>query len=254
MQLAFVLFAETQPIDAAALAARVKNLYALEQVTPVATEPGSTVVEIEIDGVVVMVASVGAPFPTDELRQLPPVSLRGWEDDKPDVSSRNHLIVTTHGHKDDRQAASLVTLVSSALCASESCRGIFWGTSDEFVSPRLMAEHARDAAAGETAADLWVNTYPYRANEGMGLTTSGLAEFVGREIHLLPHADHNAEELIGLGIDLADYLITNGPVLKNGHTVGFTDAQNLRVRWTEETVDGEEEPRRWIELKVEPAR
>jgi hypothetical protein len=251
VQVAFVISDVALDIDAIELAQRLKVQFSIERIEALPPEAGSSILQITIDGVIVMIAPMGVGYPASDLESLPHVSRRGWNGKTPDYQSRDHAIVTTFGARSEKEAAAMLTVVTAGLCAAPTCKGVVWGNSGEFLHPATLPQYARDALGAEPPIAMWVNTLPYRTRDGIGLTTRGLATFVGRELHFVPHRDHSAEDLIGRGVDFSTYLFEQGLVLLDKQSVGYSKTDKLRVRWTEENVDGEDEPIKWIELHVE---
>lgn len=62
--------------------------------------------------------------------------------------------------------------------------------------------------------------------------TTGLAPFIGREIEFMPSTLPPAT-IAQRVISTAQYLITNGLVLKDGDTLGVTETEKIRVRFAE---------------------
>lgn len=252
VQIAFVVSDSHINVDAATLAQRVRNQFGVEKVEPLA--PSDGIVEIKIDGVTVMIAPMGAAYPTSDLDSLPGISVRGWASGKrPDFTNKDHAILTVVGEHDEKKAAAALTVAAAALCVPATCVGVMWGPSEEFVHPSHIASAAKEAFSNAPPTTLWINTLPYQTKDGFGLTTQGLSTFIGRELHFLPHREYTLEDLLGFSLDVSDYLFEKGGIIQNGDTLDFSDTSNLRARWVDENVDGEKEPLHWIELSVEPA-
>lgn len=253
VQIAFVLSDSHIDVDAATLAQRVRSQFGVERVEPLA--PSDGIAEIKIDGVTVMIAPMGVAYPASDLDSLPSISVRGWRSGRPpDFANKDHAILTVVGEDNKKKAAAALTVAAAALCDPATCVGVMWASSEEFVHPSLIASAAKEAFGKAPPTTLWINTLPYETKDGFGLTTQGLSTFIGRELHFLPHREYTLEDLLVFSIDVSDYLLENGGVIRNGDTLDFSDTSNLRARWIDEKVEGEDEPQRWIELEVEPTR
>jgi hypothetical protein len=80
--------------------------------------------------------------------------------------------------------------------------------------------------AGSTYATSCVS---YDRERGFSLSTQGMEDFQLREIEA---KDVNQEglEVFSLLLGTAQYLVKNGPVIKDGDTIGDSPALNIRVR------------------------
>jgi hypothetical protein len=131
--------------------------------------------------------------------------------------------------------------------------GIYWGTSNVLAHKSIVLEAAEDVAIERPATALWVNAHPYQDDVGIGLTTEGLAAFVGRELHFLPHCEHQIDDLFNRALNFAEYLYANGLVVKDGESLGYSETDKFRARWTDEQCE-DGKVLKWIEFRVETAR
>src|SRR5262249_23136872 len=76
---------------------------------------------------------------------------------------------------------------------------------------------------------LWIDIAPLQSAGGVEVVTIGLSSFVGREIEYeVGRAD--AAEVFPKVAGLAGYLIQHGDVVKDGDTMGESEADRIRVR------------------------
>ena len=168
--------------------------------------------------------------------------------ESPESHKAHAVVVGTGG--DAKGVAVALTLVAAELCRAEACLGIYWGTSAVLAHKTLFVEVTGGVAVDAPAISLWVNAHPYETAEGIGLTTQGLSTFIGRDLHFLPHASHDLDGIFDRALDYSEYLYSNGLVVKDGESLGYSETDIYRARWSEERDEGDATTK-WIELRVE---
>ena len=171
-----------------------------------------------------------APFPDDP--GFWAGVAQGWRDAETVAAQhRAHVIVLTVGDSDTPLAsARLTTAVAGALIASvPECSAVVW-----------CAKVAKPAEAWEEMSRksfapypdypfmLWIDALPFRSETGLGVVTTGLSEFVGREIEF--ESDRlDVVTLFRKTLGLAAYLIEHGDKVKDGDTFGGSEQERLTV-------------------------
>ncbi len=158
-------------------------------------------------------------------------------------STTNHIVVAlmqdTKDHMSALNGAAAVTMISGAIAALLPINAVVFSESGSIVNGAQIVEEAQGFAQGEIPIMLWMLISFFRSEKivsgrpDVGGRSSGLAAFIGREIVFTPAplmpADI-AERLVGL----CQYLVTNGPVIKDGETVGLTEDEKFHVHYTKE--------------------
>ncbi|MBV9243721.1 MAG: DUF4261 domain-containing protein [Methylobacteriaceae bacterium] len=144
-------------------------------------------------------------------------------------------------HQEAVQQATLVMLLSAALAESASTIGAYWCAGETVTEKSQFVDYARSLAA-ETLwpTDVWVQLAWTKGPEQdgkrtFGLFTIGLLPFVGRELEFTPAALPPAVICLRV-VATAHYLISNGPVLRDGSTVGIDPAERIRIHAHDERV------------------
>lgn len=185
----------------------------------------------------ISVMFVPAPLPRDAWE--PAVALdRLWPEARATIeASRAHVVIaglrpkTTHEDVFDRALA--VTVIAAALALHLPVTAAIFADSARVVPQGEVIEAANGLAERCVPAELWANIHFYndekRGKPRIGAATRGLAPFVGRELELQP----SALDLMGVAqrmLGLSEYLITHGPVIGDGETVGLTPDEQIKVR------------------------
>lgn len=238
-QLCMPLLRSTDGITAARLIASWGRLF---PTLPPATEIGdgpatskasdTSVIGLKCGGADAFVALMPAKVPGTEVADAARMSWMWKREREKDLASYTaHAIVMTMSGS-PLAAATLVTRVAACVVDAGDCVGVYWGNASLLHMPELFKAGAEDLLEeGQPAPLLWVNvlasadspTGPYTLST-LGMEYFGLDEF---EI-----VDSRAElgDLRERLYNLAGYVLENGPVLKDGHTVGNSVAERIKIR------------------------
>ncbi len=201
--------------------------------------------------------SIDAPMPPGHLDSSIAAAELTWRDARVKLGPHKaHIIVAAMGGADGFAKAvgqaSDVTIVTAALCDIAPALGVYWCSGDVVTKPEHFQEGAAGFFAGRPPVDNWLQLRFFRGNAengrpAVGMMTTGLMPFVGREIEFPPaelHPSVVAQRVIGT----AHYLLANGPVVDHGHTIGISNAEAIRVRHRDR---GRYIPRPVYELSLE---
>lgn len=173
---------------------------------------------------------IDAPFPAGDLGNDPEQRMV-WPDCAAESRAwRSHLVVLTMGGGTDfaarRTAAADQLRVAAAIAEGTGARAVAWGGAMVFhPAQAFVAAIARSPLAPDVLVrGRWYGDGWSRA----GLQTEGLAAFD------LPEVDHPptgepAHEIANRVLNIAAYLMAQGMVLKDGDTLGPTEAPVMRV-------------------------
>lgn len=232
------------------LARRYAELYpkALKQLDPVegspSTEPGQSIV-LTLDGLVITVMFLAAPLPDDSYMDALALEMV-WPESKLALKKmRSHVIVASLQASIDYasavRTATAVTMVSNALASLLPTLAVISDEGQTVVPPdRFMAETLA-LVAGETPVSLWTSLI-FRSesrdtdgNPRLTVMTNGLLPFIGRELELYATTlkPYDAASRV---IGLCQYLITSGPVIKDGDSVGMTDEEKIQAVYRAEGI------------------
>jgi hypothetical protein len=194
-----------------------------------------------------VVMSMPAPIPNDD--NLWKRASRTWLEAL-SVAGRHraHYVVSTMGAAENRadiarltdlESARLVTAVVGGLIASTpGCCAVVWGNKVA-RSPQMWLDRSRKAFAPfpDYPFTLWVEIIPFPSVRTTGAVTVGLDSFAGRDIEFdLEGMDHAT--VIDRVAGLAIYLIEHGGVVKDGDTIGVSEADRIQVHYRTSRFNG----------------
>lgn len=149
-----------------------------------------------------------------------------------------HVIVAalkeSRGHTDAINLAGAVMSVASCLCDVVSAIGVYWVTGETVTPAQRFQSYTEQLFGGAAPIEVWVQFIwldgpPKDGARTIGVITTGLMPFIGREIEFLPAPLHPrviADRLTGT----ISYLLSNGPVLRDGDTLGSRDDERISIR------------------------
>ncbi|EJL87584.1 hypothetical protein PMI15_00952 [Polaromonas sp. CF318] len=226
--LAFVVLAEPKMPSGeqvkAALQQRLGNSLLIDKM-----EAGDQVILFRVAEGTVAIGLVDSPIPNKELEDVCRFAWY-WPDACQSVAPHKaHLIVTMLDVKLDKVGAALLLtqVVASFMPDANAIAGYWQGnlqSRDVFLKLSGVASRQR------LPVMLWVN---YRLSndllKGWSISTRGMKEFDLMEIES-KDANVDGKSLFTLVAWMSDYLISKGPVILDGDTVGESPAQKIQVR------------------------
>lgn len=234
--LTLVLLEDPAPPDmfavVQALRARHPELAAevIAGTSPAGTHSADTPL-IRCGGKFVAVMSMPAPIPEDA--NLWSRAATAWPEGKTVAARhRGHLIVSVIGKSEQLLPVARITtaVVGALIEVMPECCAVVWDT--KVARPaELWLDMSRWSFAPfpDYPFTLWIDVVPFRSRSGIGVVTTGLSAFAGREIEFetdtltLPML---LEEVSGIAV----YLIEHGPVISDGDTIGASETERFTVR------------------------
>ncbi|MBY0368342.1 MAG: DUF4261 domain-containing protein [Proteobacteria bacterium] len=185
------------------------------------------VILLRTRGGTVMVGLIDAPLPKGTVDDLCPSTWYWPKACEVTAAHRAHAVVSVLGTDLDRLDAHLLQTDAVAALMDANALGSYWGASlhpkESFLA--LSAESTREVPP----AWLWVNFRLSKDANGLSLSTQGMEAFDLREIET-KDVKRSGRDVFFLLEGLAQYLISKGPVIKDGETIGDSPALNIRVR------------------------
>lgn len=178
----------------------------------------------------VIIAFMRAPIPWSDL-EGPCQTSWLWKDAEAALSDHaGHLIVTVLSKEGPVEQSRLLTQIcASVLATCEQAPGVFWSNATLLVPSKVFQDFARDVMPHGPPLHIWVD---FRAGpSGKGKTsgfTTGMAALGHMEFET-ESASEPPGELRERFIALANYLLENGPVIKDGDTIGEDANERIRV-------------------------
>lgn len=196
---------------------------------------------IPCDGSLLITGLVDTPLPKHHWQNW--VEQAWWWPEAADVMSTNqaHLIVSSTWDKSSRLDAHVKhTLVVREFVDQLPAIAVTWGSA--LVSADQYAgEFHRFQSEKVLPVRLWVLIQISGDGQGgtivstLGMDAFGLKEI---EANSAPMEPQDALQFVN---NLAGYLITNGPVVKDGDTVGGSETERISIRFAPSFRDGVDE-------------
>ncbi len=128
----------------------------------------------------------------------------------------------------DRLDASLLLTHVVATLMDSNAIASYWGASlqsrDAFL--RQSEKISRDLPP----VWLWVNfRVSAEPDKGISLSTQGMEAFGLREIEA-KDVNRSGREVFSLLVGMGQYLVSEGPIIRDGETIGDSPLLNIRVR------------------------
>ncbi|SMC29126.1 protein of unknown function [Andreprevotia lacus DSM 23236] len=235
LQMSVVLCQGSGLLDAAALArALARRFPELPALSEVSVKDGIISASWD-EGINIAVSSTAAPWPWSDL-EGPCASGALWPPEEAEGALRahsSHLIVTVFGELEPLALCSLLTqLTTAVLDEADGALGVFWANAALVAPKPLFIEFATEMMPEDLPLPIWVDFRVGWSGERIsagftcGLAKLGHREFEAQEVPEKP------SELRERLYDLAAYVLKQGPVLKDGDTLGRDEEERIRVAYT----------------------
>ena len=199
--------------------------------------PAATKVEEEEDTLslqlgdsLVVMAKMPAPFPWKDLEGPCATSIL-WKNAAQEVKRHTiHWIVTVHGELAPVMLSTRLTQVTAAAMAScPAAIGVYWGNATLIVPKNIFIEFAKEVLPHGPPLHVWVD---FRVGRDSETTSSGFTAGMKALGHMEFETQRSPEppgELRERLLALAGYVVENGPVIRDGDTVGEDAQERIRV-------------------------
>jgi hypothetical protein len=144
-----------------------------------------------------------------------------------------HWIVTVSADLNPVEMSTLLTQVTaSTMMACPSAIGVYWGNATLVVPKNIFIDFAREVLPHGPPLDIWVDfrVGPDGEHTSAGFTTGMKA--LGHMEFETQNAPESFGELRERFLALAGYVLENGPVIRDGDTVGEDAEERVRVAYS----------------------
>jgi hypothetical protein len=241
ISLAFVPLAAKARIYAKDVAADIARKWPdFPDVKPEEGNPGQ--LSFETGGLSVIAQYVPRPIPWGDLEEPCQTSML-WEDAEEELRDHaGHMIVTTFGDAEPLDRMKFLTVVlAGMLGACDKALGVYWGGARLVVPSKLFQDMAKDILPDGLPLFIWIG---FRAGKNDDGTTSGFTTGL-RDLGHREFETDNATDSVGTLrerlFNLSCYVLENGPVIKDGNTVGADESEKIRVVYSESLFGNEGE-------------
>jgi len=120
-----------------------------------------------------------------------------------------------------------LTHLTAAVAAHVDAAGIYWSGGRLVHDPQVFLEESRSASPAKLPLHLWIDLRIEANDDGtLRLFTTGMKALDKMEIEI-PHCRHDAKELFDFAYSIADYLLSRGAEIRDGHTVGRCEVEKV---------------------------
>ena len=228
IQIAFVMFGDEERVSFPSLQ---KSLHASWPNLPSPTEHDQTetTIAFRIGDLDVILGHMPAPIPWSDL-EGPCSSSILWKNAKVEVKKhKSHYIVTVQGEADAIELCTLLTKVTAAILSTTNALGVYWGSATLVIPRKIFVEFTKKVLPQGYPLDIWVDFRVGRVGQKKtsGFTT-GMSAFGHREFETV-ECPETPLDLRARFQALANYVLENGPVIKDGDTIGEDANERIRV-------------------------
>jgi hypothetical protein len=242
-----VLFLERQaPIDYKRLAERIGDAIGLDPVDD--QEPDGHMV-LSANGDLICGLNMDLPYPdsVDTVAEF----AHWWPNALSDIArSKAHFLISCSWRNHSRLEAHMRQLILvRELIEQLPVIGVLWGSS--LTQTELFKEEFTSTQEDGLPFSLWVLIqYSKQPNGNLLISTLGMRDFEAMEIET--ESSLPFDETFDLVRDVGSYILAEGPVIKDGDTIGLSEEQKIRVRHTRSFRTGDDTPVYWLELTKQP--
>jgi len=235
VSIAFIPLAPKAKLSSAAIRANLaENWPDLPAAEPVKAEKDQMAFRVGDNDVII--AFMRAPIPWSDL-EGPCQTSWLWKDAASVLRGHaGHLIVTVLSQDGPVEQSRLLTQVcASVLATCEQAPGVFWSNATLLVPSKVFQEFARDILPQGSPLYIWVDFRVGPAAKGKtgGFTTGMVA--LGHMEFETESSSEPPGELRERFFGLANYVLENGPVIKDGDTIGEDANERIRVVYAKST-------------------
>lgn len=159
----------------------------------------------------------------------------------------SHVIVTVASDGPPVERQTLLTQATASLVATtQATAGVYWGGSTLVMSPEMFCDFAIKVMPESPPLFVWIDfrTGSSKNGEVRGFT-NGLRSLGHMELESLD-ASETPGGLKERFFGLAGYLLENGPVIKDGDTMGEDEDERIQIVYSDSTFGQKEQVMRLV--------
>jgi hypothetical protein len=225
--LAMPMFNGTDSYDLEAVVADLKNYWKVE-ISDISGD-GQTAT-MNINGVLVALASMPAPIPTKEIENIAPHNYL-WKTALEDCKAHQcHAIVTVLSSKDVPvlERYKILTQLNASVLRTSKGIGIYQGTQTLLFSKEIYLDFANFLLEDQLPIQLWIYIGLVGSEAGSSIYTFGLKDFNKMELEVLDSTMEKMD-LYDLLLAIVGYVVEQDMILQDGETIGFSAKQKIKI-------------------------
>ena len=210
---------------------------------------------LQIGDANVIMAKMPAPIPWSELEGPCATSVL-WPNAAEEIKKHKiHWIVTVSGELRPLPLSRLLTQASAAAMeACPSAIGVYWGNATLVVPKGIFLDFTKEILPQGPPLHLWVD---FRVGKGSETSSAGFTtgmKALGHKEFETQAAPESPGELRERLLSLAGYVIENGPVIRDGDTVGEDAVERIRVVYSKSSFGHKGKVMRLVYEKESPKK
>jgi hypothetical protein len=192
------------------------------------------ILSLEIGEASVIMAKMPAPIPWSDLEGPCATSIL-WKNAASEVKHHSvHWIVTVRGELEPLPLSRLLTqATAAALAACEEAIGVYWCNATLLIPKNIFIDFAKQVLPLGPPLHIWVD---FRVGEDAEKSSAGFTTGMQALGHMEFESQQSPEspgELRERLLALAGYVVENGPVIKDGDTVGEDADERIRIVYSD---------------------
>lgn len=186
----------------------------------------------EIDTYQVGIGLIPATIPQQEL-EYPISTAWYWENAQQEISAHqsHYVVFVSSKTATSLKILTFLTKLVFSLSKRLDTVAIYWGQSAQVFQPSFYYANCDGFIEDDTNYPLpiWIKITGFENSDGsLYLYSKGLSAFKQRELEIISYQGSFLDGYFFL-TDLANYLLINGPVIKDGDTVGESETERIKV-------------------------
>lgn len=250
--ISFIAF-QTEPVlNPHHIVEHFKNNWS-QQPHPIDIQKEANTISFRVGHADVILGIMPAPIPWSELEGPCETSLLWPNATQILKDHKYHVVVTVSG---DIEPISLSTLLTQATTSVNSTStgavGVYWVNATLVVPKDMFNDFATRVLPLGPPLHIWVDFRVGKDGENTcaGFTTG--MEALGHKEFEVIHAPRTVPQLREFLQTLVAYVLENGPVIEDGHTVGNDANEHIRVRYANSTFGNKNQVMR-LEFDKKPS-
>ncbi|WP_129781167.1 DUF4261 domain-containing protein [Peristeroidobacter soli] len=249
VMISMILLRQPIEVPSAAIERELKSRYPELGLVSETDESGARAFQLK-DGTLVL-GNIDAPIPWSDLEGPCTTSLL-WKDAAAEVQGHQaHLIVTVMSDLTKVEQAILLTKATAAvLAACEGAIGVYWGNATLVVPKNLFLDFCTEVLPHGPPLDIWIDfRVGWQTKASSGGFTQGMEALGHMELET-QESPEKPSDLRQRLHGLAGYLLENGPVIRDGHTIGQNAREKIRIVYSDSAFGSD---KRVMQLQYETA-
>ena len=202
---------------------------------------------LQIGEASLIMAKMPAPIPWSDLEGPCATSIL-WKNAASEVKKHSiHWIVTVNGDLDPFLLSKLLTQATAAATAAcEEAIGVYWGNATLVIPKDIFIDFAKEVLPHGPPLHIWVD---FRVGKDSDTSSSGFTAGMKALGHMEFETQSSPEppgELRERFLALAGYIVENGPVIRDGDTVGEDAEERIRVVYADSSFGHDDKVMRLV--------